>query len=302
MKKWFSLVLILLLVVALCSACGKPDVATGDDVLDEEVEENMGNEEEIEEVVEEEPEILGESEEDPLYILSTTWEIANENESGGLFLLRNGELYTLGEFYQKNPSVDYLPGMIIASGKLPTFYINNSKEYGDRSVGDVPIPLLGENDKIIAISRVSVPVLKLFPVELGGYSFLLDDDNSYVTIRNLWEKNDMIAIPRELFETVEIMDKEGNVYSVKDCLNNLEKNQVYTLSWYQGTTLNQEEVVANSRVFYWSGYGYTGDDYYEVEGTLTTDGYAEYDVSSVPSGVYKVFTDSVYSGGLIEIP
>ncbi len=297
MKKVFVLGLILLLIVVLCSACGKTEteVLTEDDLPDEEIQEEV-QEEVVSEATQEEAEVTGNGE-DPLYLLSTTWEIANEN--GGVFLLRGGNLYTLGSYYVKNPNVDYPPGATRTYG-LATFYERSEKkEYGDHSIGDVPIPLLNGDDKIVAISKASVPVLKLFPVELSdGYSFLLIMGGGYVGIHNVWDKNDHVGIPEDAFEKAEITDSNGNTYNAMECLNELKKDQVYTLSWFQGTVLNQKEVKADCRAFYWNGYN---SDCYEIEGTVTTEGYAEYDVSSIPPGVYMTYIDLVYSGGLIEI-
>ena len=42
-KRWLGLVLVLILVVALCAACGEADVVTGDDVPDEEEFEENAN-------------------------------------------------------------------------------------------------------------------------------------------------------------------------------------------------------------------------------------------------------------------
>lgn len=295
MKKWFGLVLIFALVVVLCSACGKTDVVTGDDVLEEEVEEEIVEEEEIEEVVEEEPEVLGENEEDPLYILSTTWEIANERS--GFFLIRGENLYTLNSSYKRNPNINYPSGILRMSGIDPVFYIRNIEQFGDRSLGDIPIPLLENGDKIIAISRLDIPVLRLYPVELGGYSCLLNTTDKAVVLWNVWDKSDMTAIPLDVFDYAEVTDSEGNTYGVFEegrGINWLEKNQTYTLSWFEGTKRFEKKIVADSRVFYWDYLG----DYYEIEGSLTNNGYAEYDVSGVPAGIYRTGID----GGLIEIP
>lgn len=288
MKKWFSLVLILLLVVALCSACGKPDVVTEDDAS-EEVEESVEIEE-VEEIVEEEPEILGESEEDPLQILSTTWEMAEEYN--GVFLQKGEKVYCLGTGFKKTPGVKYWPGNVNYNDVH--FYAPCDNSYSWLSFGDIPLPLLEEGDRVIAYSNTTVPTLSLYPVEFMGFSpniYTVSDVTTYYDMMS----GEYTSMAKSDFEKASIIDSDRNeVENYRD----LVQNQVYTMIWFEGTKNKEKEVIADSRYISIAGE----NPIYEIAGEVTMEGFAIYDFSGIPAGIYQIRADApIKSWGFIEI-
>ena len=84
-------------------------------------------------------------------------------------------------------------------------------------------------------------------------------------------------------------DMDGN--PVEDYFN-LQYGEKYNAHWFEGTSYIEKEMFADCKVFELP----SNDSYVAIEGTLTKNGYMEYDLSSLEPGIYYH-----RDGGLIEI-
>lgn len=281
MKKWFYLVLVFLALAVLCSACGKTDVVTGDDVLEEVVEE-----EEIEEVVEEsiQEEIDNElvAEDDELAVLRVTEEMAKEKE--GVYLKRGENYYTFGnDIPYKTLGVRYDDVAVFNAGGAIIFY--NANEYMDLGIykmyalGNVPVPVLKNNDLVVGFYNGEVNNCRLYPAEEIGYSLYIDrlpdgsvmffDNNAHI-IKNVDGRN------------CELKDISGNL--IEDN-RRLEKGETYIFSWYDGSQYNEVELTCMGRSYDAKN---RKEDCIIIEPQFTKEGYVIYDFSSLAPGLYRV--------------
>lgn len=158
--------------------------------------------------------------------------------------------------------------------------------------GEVPILSFEKDDRIVAYSSNKVPELRLLPADLHGYTPCIQKgplggltSYSFVDLRN----NSRIQKRSDDIQKLQVQDMNSNVL---DDYRNLEKGSKCIVSWYEGTEYSEISMEANSLC-----YDFTYDNKIIVEGTLTKNGYAEYDLSDVPSGKY--YTGS--GGSIIEI-
>ena len=179
--------------------------------------------------------------------------------------------------------------------QIRVLYHNLGDQDGMISNENIPVPCLEENDQVICYSSSDVPSLRLYPVEFYGYSpncmvlssyggpdpFVIFDNQVDVPNHMIYSLMDVMGL--------EFTDESGN--KIED-YHNVPENTVCTVSWYEGTQYHEEKLTAFCRT-----YSVSNELAYEIEGTLTKNGYAEYDLSSVVSGIYKIQT-----GGLIRIP
>ena len=160
---------------------------------------------------------------------------------------------------------------------------------------NIPVPCLDENDQVICYSTTDVPSLVLYPAEFYGFSpncFILNSSGGpdpFVIFDNKVDSpNHLIYSLMDVTE-LQVTDENGNKF---EDYNNVPENTVCVVSWYEGTQYFEEKLIANCKV-----YSVSNEAAYEIEGSLTKNGYAEYDLSTVASGFYRV-----KNGGLIQIP
>ena len=89
------------------------------------------------------------------------------------------------------------------------------------------------------------------------------------------------AFKNQLPDNYEVSDKAGNV--VKN-LRNLNYGETYTVSWFEGTKYKEHQLVANCS-FYKQP---ENTKEYVLKGKLNKEGYASYDYSEIPPGLYRV--------------
>ncbi|MBR0430950.1 hypothetical protein IJJ05_01510 [Candidatus Saccharibacteria bacterium] len=284
-KRWFGLVLVLILVVALCAACGEVDVVTGDDVPDEEefeenIEETMARE--AEEAAEEETNSGSNIAEDELAVLRVTEEMAREAE--GVYLKRGENYYTFGnDIPYKTLGVRYNDVAVFNAGGAIIFY--NANEYINLGIyemyalGDVPVPVLKNSDLVVGFYSGEVNNCRLYPAEEIGYSLYIDklpddsvtffDDNAHI-MKNVDGRN------------CELKDINGNL--VEDN-RRLEKGETYIFSWYNGSQYNEVELTCMGRSYDAKN---RKEDCIVIEPQFTQEGYVIYDFSSLAPGLYRV--------------
>jgi len=233
---------------------------------------------------------------DEIALLRTTFEIAEKDQ--GVFLIRDDKIYTLNDKGGKVPGVEYSDIQVKEQGSV--WFYRHSRHSDESlsgyhySIGEVPVPTLTDGDKIIAFSNNFFD-LELAPANFVGYSFyLIKRDGEYLGYD---ENGAYFSIMSKKLEFT-ITDEKENV--IED-YSSLEKDGTYTLSWYEGTKYNEIKLAAIYRQF---DYNYKDkSDHLFVSGVLTKNGYAEYDLSGIPAGLYVIkLNDGLGShGGLIEI-
>ena len=227
---------------------------------------------------------------DPLEILTTTKEDALE---WGFFCLKQGKnLYSLGRYTRKVSGVSYDEAGLSLNKEVwlyTTFMYDDNA--GFVSYGDIEIPVLEKGSKVIYYSNSNVPTLRLKEVKFSGYSVCVIENDSNKEITDVYGNKSYSTASRDI-KNVEVTDSKGKTV---DNYHDLERGQYYTVSWFEGTTYREIKVPADGR-YYTIADGDIWNWDYEIEGKLTKEGYAEYDLSDVPSGIYLILGN----GGLIE--
>lgn len=232
-------------------------------------------------------ELQGNSEDDSLLLYEVTESTAKEQ--GGYYLKRNDKFYMLDNIAIPLPS-NYNGAFGLKDKGL------NEKEYlqlflesgrgGIISCGDVPILKLNKDDLIIYYSKGDVARLDIRGLDYVGYTiFMVYTGYNYTyTLYDLSSGN---KISYSSFDAPELYDSDNMVVEDE---NKLNYNQKYKITWYEGTEYHEKILPANSRFFKENSYSEI------IEGKLTKNGYAEYDISNIPSGIYYL-----YNRGIVEI-
>lgn len=232
---------------------------------------------------------------DELWLLETTFEIAERD--GGIYLLRGEKIYTLNQYSSKVPGKDYLPMQI--GGSLRDLKFRDT----GRTIGggiplcgyNVPIPVISEEDKIIVFSD-NFYDLKLATANLMGYSFyMFKRTEGSKTYWGYDADGNIVKFDNKIEFTV--TDSKENVVTDFSSLN---KDEICTLSYYEGTRYTEIKLKADCLLFDYDIINLSG---YTVSGNLTKNGYAEYYVSNIPVGLYVIglADGGVLDGLLIEV-
>lgn len=197
-------------------------------------------------------------------------------------LKRGGKLYSLGR-------LSTLPGAAKGVGRLLyTLFGENDEGYLLLSNGEVPIPVLERNDKVVGFSSTTVPTLRLYRADCLGYTIGMSTVDGYVTLRDM-TTDKVTQVRPDYSKGIKVKDSHGR--SVNDT-NDLTYGESYTVYWYEGTKYNEVILTADCRIYSIHGYksSFTAIEYhdpaYTIEGTLTQNGYATYDMSGVEPGIY----------------
>lgn len=154
------------------------------------------------------------------------------------------------------------------------------------AVREVPVPVLGADDVVIGVSSSGSAEIRLTKVDLIGYTVPVIINDSADRRATTLDDGTTFVVASDLSE-INIVDKDGEV--VED-VRNLKYGEEYTVFWYSGTQYTEVKMVANCC------YRETGE-IVKIAGKVTKDGYATYDLSGVPVGLYTISGD----GGLIRI-
>lgn len=227
----------------------------------------------------------------------------NDENRDNFFLLRDGKNYSLGTI-DKEKGASVLP-YLVGSGDRYGSYVGYSL-YGDSQVspvgafdwgffsyGNVPVPVYKQGDKIVSYSTKGVPSLQLRKVDFYGYAIRLKStSDKYIVFDTAIGP---VSFP---IDGTSIKNSSGEV--VEDIFN-LNEGDIYTISYYEGTQYKEITLPADSKC-YAQESGRLDDPEYEIEGTLTENGYAEYDINEVEPGFYRIINgDDWIVQGLLEI-
>ena len=251
-----------------------------------------------EEVVEEIPETPAET--DPLAVLeiSESW----VRDQYLVCLYRDGRLYGLGNHISEENSKAFDMGWRFYGGGIegtpyPIFESQTEGYY--TSMGDVPVPALNGSDEIRGYNVTSI---FLHPAEKVGDTLrLIEGHNSFPSADFVLLFDSLDAdFPIKVYvdeQQFEVRDSQGTLVDY----HNLDYMGNYTVSWFEGTQYNEMQMVADSHCYYTDTPGFHYQYMYEVDGELTKDGYATFDLSGIPAGLYVISYPSGAGKFFIEI-
>lgn len=237
---------------------------------------------------------------DPLAPLMVTESFAKSY--GGIYLVRNGNLYALTENIPRETSVLYNVGWRRNQtyGILYKLVEDETIEGTNYvTMGDVPLVTLQEGDEI---RGYQYPGLALESANDSGYSLRMVE-GAYESTRLLifedLDSVDPIILSESLLKNLEIKDEDGNSVALED-IHNLEYQKHYFVSWYEnGTEYREVEMIANCHYYTCRRKGQMEPYEYDIDGELTKNGYAIIDLSGVEPGLYRI---EVGYDGFIKIP
>lgn len=212
--------------------------------------------------------------------------IVKGDPGSGFYLKRNNILFSL------YPSNDSVKESASASARNP-FYLSEKDKVIVCNTSNY-IPSFEPNDKIVYYSDSTVPKFTLSKADFTGYTICANKNETggsgfyyFVVFQNGTYSEEV----RTWDYDVHVVDK--NEQEVESRFG-LTQGEEYTVYWYEGTKYHEYKMKADYP--FYQIHDKKSDDYYEIEGTLTKNGYAEYDISNIPAGIYKVS-----GGGLLQI-
>ncbi len=193
--------------------------------------------------------------------------------AGGFFCIQNDRYLQLNSqnssrAIQRGPSY----GMIVQSYPL-LFQLSETTTY----------PVISRTDKIIYISPTDVASLYLQPISESGYTPGLFLGQGICDLDDLLKKHGRLDTHSSMAKDYPGAVINNGQYTTKDFRNGvlpLPKGEELTLNWYEGTEYKETKKKANYR------YHIIDQDKIVLSGTLTQNGYAEYDISNVQDGLY----------------
>lgn len=294
-KKIIGLIMVVMVVVLFSTGCNgsgnatqvpdsEPIISSVDDpqpVVIEDSEVVSEIESESEEISEVEPE------EDPMEMFKVDAGWASQRREIGC-ILHGEDIYAVD--YVSTKADEYSVGYVSTKRDQRQIYDIDRRESEEGyiiAIGDFEIPVLKEGDKFVVYSTKMVGEQAFAKTNFYGYGLPINDSES---IYSLFEPGvDCLFLDKYKIDGFGIEDMNGN--SIEDYFN-LQYGEKYNACWYEGTSYAEKKMFADCKVFELP----SNDSYIAIEGTLTKNGYMEYDLSSLEPGLYYH-----RDGGLIEI-
>ena len=210
----------------------------------------------------------------------------------GLFMEKDGKLYSMDSTVPVSVIDEYGVGVragkevkeanlyLMDSGKVGILPTNTPKAYV--SAGDVPLLKVSKSDKVIAYG---IQRIELTETSFAGYT--IDAHERAFGSLEFMPTIDHTLIPTD----GEIANQSKHDFGIFDAnenqvedFRNLTYGEEYTFTWYSGTECHQIVKVADCHC-------YPIDESvsaktYTIKGSLTKNGYAEFDLSEVDPGIY----------------
>ncbi len=231
---------------------------------------------------------------------------------GSLFLSKNNKYYSLMSIISKEKSEKYNLGF--STKKNDEFYLvyNNFPDEQDRfmydhyrqTFGKIPLIKLSKNDIICGFDKLKLYLtpatfegytIKCIPggLNIGSYGVVISFDE-YVLINFPFVSEFTMTDSSDNKIPLKQGYAYSKVYSYPD-LSNLKKDEIYTLSWFEGTDYKEYNVQSDSYIYKidWlenNSFDRYSKFKYQINGKLNKSGYASFDLSQVPKGVYYLDT------------
>jgi len=242
--------------------------------------------------IESEPEEVSEvePEKDPMEMFKVDAGWASQRREIGC-ILHGEDIYAVD--YVSPKADEYGVGFAIKDER-EIYYIDRrkSEEGYIIAIGDFEIPVLKEGDKFVVYSTKMPGEQAFAKTNFYGYGLpILDSESIY----SLYEPGvDGLFLDKYKIDGFGIEDMNGN--PVEDYFN-LQYGEKYKAHWFEGTSYIEKEMLANCKVYELP----EKDMFTVVEGTLTKNGYMEYDLSGLEPGIYCHQSASHSGIGLFEI-
>lgn len=290
MKKMISILVVILMILTVGCVDGargtsKPasadDTATNVPSTDKRVEEIVISEVTSSPVEEQTASPTAEVEtpgEDDYYkVLEVSETFASEY--GGAYLKRNGKLYSLTKIPIERAVKTGVGQRSIWDYSLAALLIQGIDNYY-LTAGEVPIFIISEGDELVSYKDSSIGFL---PAVFRGYSVRVLES---VTTWGIY--CDPKTGPTEIRFTkrseFQVLNSEGQK---EENIHDIEYGEDCFVTWFEGTTYKEYPMVADCE------YYYAGPPEGEflmngttIDGTLTKNGYATYDLSVLEPGAY----------------
>ncbi len=207
-----------------------------------------------------------------LACLEVTESFATANEL--LCLYRNGHLYSLGKYIPYENSKNYGVGLVVDNSKSELLCYNEECIY---VMGDVPDIVLQEGDELRDYEGTAG---LFFLVKEIGYTLpMFRNGSNYWIVQYL--NYQPIQVQMSRIEQFSVVDAAGNETDWQK--KALPRNNVYTVSWFEGVTYNEYELDA-----YWRLYDtkHNREESVNLPRELKKEGYALLTWEGIPSGTY----------------
>ena len=212
--------------------------------------------------------------------MSVSVDVAKKN--GGFYIMQEGKLIDIGK-QQRDKSLIHCP----TAGDWYHY-----SAYSLIARNEIDIPQLSDNDKIIAYSQQGIPTMQFYGIIYNAYTIGIAQttvlsSKAFMDIEGDWAEYARVSSTGVPAESLYPFELSLNSNSFKDQMRYgfvpLPKGEAVTLSWYKGTEYQERVKTADYQY-----YGYDGKNLQKIQGVLTKDGYAEYDLSAVPNGLYWI--------------
>lgn len=291
MKKIITFAIAVLMLLAL-SACNNNNQITDKTATPE-------NDSVVNSTDSQSPDVLESNDALDVYELPNDFQLKSGSRNLEYYcLVRDSKKYSLGGFITAKNSRKYQIGYL-TFGKLNSNGISDNDaievfhDLRDKpetpngyflACGDVSLLELTAADEIRGYDLTD---LYLYKAELYGYSLsILEVGNGRISLISSVDGSGKTSIDLDDKNAhFQVVDQAGNVQTD---YHNLAYNEGYTVSWYEGTTYREWHMEANNPCYYICEGKKTipiNADYH-LEGNLTQDGYAKFDLSGVEAGIY----------------
>ena len=178
---------------------------------------------------------------------------------------------------------------------------------------DYTFPYYTDGDKLVAFSGKGVPEFYLDRVRELNYTIPVtwNDGGGFFDIKDYVAKGKPLYGVKSKYPSDVLLNGE----KFQDKLKNinfvpLTQGEEVKFTWYEGTQYHEDTIKADYKYYTFydrRSYDNYDENHMKITGTLGTDGYAEYDLSNVPNGLYWLKPISSQDGkntiyqGFIEI-
>lgn len=224
------------------------------------------------------------------------------SRGGNIYLRKNGNYYSLNCGITEENANKYQVGLNSGSKNVIHTYAYDSVRDHYISLGNIPTITVEAGDMIVGEGRTT---FQLTPAIFLGYTIraVTYPDGQYCVL--YLSPNESVNIKTGSVKQFEMVDSQGNklpqiqAYRNKNIyipdFTNLIQDEAYTISWFEGTTYYEYEMVADSPYYEIVGSNFqVNPNIISIEGELHKEGYASFDLSDVSPGLYYTGAGGIF--------
>ena len=213
-------------------------------------------------------------------------------ELGGIFVERDGRKYSVVSEVPPRVIGEYGAGYTNENdGSIAFLYAEDGSQVLDiptevpisiLSVGDFPILTVSKSEPLVGYDQTEIYLQK---TDFVGYTIAAVQYTGGLSVIPITDGvkpssgSKFVYQPRTQIQVVDAADNP-----VAD-FRKLTYDETYKLEWFIGTEYNVAEMKANSRAYRTFNPGTEG---FQIDGMLSKEGYATFDISGVESGIYVI--------------